>query len=216
MGVKKENLIKDITNEAKLRGHEVRIRDIAYALLKARFKDELISYTVVFGPPEKDNDVSDYESLESTKYLIRTFEREFTSNDKREKDDKDIINLLSITNQEDDENVITFEENRAGIEAQIKEVQELKKQLYDENGRCIDVKAMATLQKTEIDARAKLNDKFGAAEKSKEHYVILQPKFNHICEHTHRECWLQTREYAMEHWHLIPDPKYKDNNKKKI
>lgn len=207
-----ESIIKQITETAQLRGYDVRIRDIAYALLRVKFNDELIAYTVVFGTPEKDSDVTDYESLDSTKYLVRWFEKDLAPKEIKVKSDTDIVKTLSKNRQTDDteDGSMTFEENRAGIEKQIDEVLELKKQLIDETGKCTDVKTMAMLQKTEMDARSRLNDKFGASEKSAEQYVIVQPKFNHICEHTRRECWLQTRDYAMEHWHLIPDPKYKD------
>ena len=87
-------------------------------------------------------------------------------------------------------------------------IEELK---TDPNG--YDPKTMALLIKTEADIRVKLNDKFGASEKTSEQYVVVQPKCNHICEITHRECWLQTKEYAKEHWHLIDDPDYKEDNK---
>lgn len=103
---------------------------------------------------------------------------------------------------------MTFEENRAGIEQQIREIRELIGQATEAEPR--DLKTLATLQKTEADLRSKLNDKFGASEKSEEQYILVQPKYNHICQHTRRECFLQTKEYAMEHWHLIPDPEYKE------
>lgn len=199
-----ENILKNITEEAKKRGHEVRIRDIAYALMKTYFKDELIAYTVVFGVPEKDNDVTCYESLESTKYLVRWFEKDLAPKVVEKERPEDVIKAIKKQKSETDEDGnMSFEENRAGIEIQIGEILELKKQLLDDTGKCTDVKSMATLQKTEADLRSKLNDKFGASEKSSEQYIIVQPKFNHICEHTRRECWLQTKDYAMQHWNLI-------------
>lgn len=208
-----ESLIKHITDEAAKRGFDVRIRDISYALLRVRFDDELIAYTVVFGQPEKDNDVTDYESMESVQYLIRWFRKDLAPKEVEKKSNEDIVKELTSKangSEASDDGAMTFEENRAGIEKQIAEILELKQQLYDEGGKCSDAKTMATLQKTEADLRSKLNDKFGAAEKSAEQYIIVQPKFNTICEHTRRECWLQTREYAMKYWHLIPDPNYKE------
>lgn len=200
-----ESIIKKITNEAKVRGHEVRIRDIAYALLRVKFNDELIAYTVVFGTPEKDNDVTDYDALDSVRYLVRYFEKDLTP--KKEHSDVN-VDLLKALNKKSDDNEngsMTFEENRAGIEQQLKEILELKKKCTDEEGNA-DVKTMALLQKTEADLRVKLNDKFGAAEKSAEQYIIVQPKFNTICEYTRRECYQMTKEYAMEHWNLIEKP----------
>lgn len=208
------NILKHITEEAKKRGHDVRIRDIAYALMKVKFKDELSAYSVAFGLPEKDNDVTCYNKLDSTKYLVRYFEKDIAPKNEKNANDDIIKALTQKKSDGGEEGNITFEENRAGIESQIEEIRELKQQLIDENGKCNDVKTMATLQKTEADLRSKLNDKFGASEKSSEQYIIVQPKFNHICEHTRRECWLQTREYAMQHWHLIDDPNYTADTKR--
>lgn len=207
-----ENILKHITEEAKKRGYDVRIRDIAYALMKVKFGDELVAHTVAFGVPEKDSDVSCYAKLDSTKYLVRWWEKELAPKEVEKKSPEDIINAIK-KNDAADEGSMSFEENRAGIEKQIAEILELKKlcSRFDENGNEItDVKTLATLHKTEADLRSKLNDKFGASEKSSEQYIIVRPKFNHICETTRRECWLQTRDYAMEHWHLVPDPNYKE------
>lgn len=201
-----ENLIKKITEDAKLRGYDVRIRDISYALLRARFNDELIAYTVVFGQPEKDNDVSDYESLESTQYLTRWFEKDLAPKEVEKKSNADIIKTLTANTKKSEtseDGSMTFEENRAGIELQIAEVLELKKQLIGEDGKCTDIKTMASLHKTEMDARSRLNDKFGASEKSAEQYIIVQKKFDFVCPHTRRECYQMTKEDAMGKWNLI-------------
>lgn len=209
MGMKKTNIIKEVTDDAAKRSFNVRIRDIAYALMRVKFDDDLIPYTVVFGQPEKDNDVTDYEKLDSTQYLIRWFKKNLQP-EAEEKEPLDAIKAIQeISKTSGSSEAMSFEDNRAGIEKQIDEILELKKQLIDEDGKVTDVKTMATLQKTEADLRSKLNDKFGASEKSSEQYIIVQPKFNTICEHTRKECWQQTREFAMKHWHLIPDPKYK-------
>lgn len=205
-----KDTIQRITEDARKRGYEVRIRDIFYASSIATLGDENIAYTVVFGTPQTDHDIADYNSLESVKYLIRWFEKELAPKEIVKERPEDVIKSLKKKSDAPEDGVMSFEDNRAGIEKQIDEILELKKQLFDEYGSCTDVKTMATLQKTEADLRSKLNDKFGASEKSSEQYIIVQPKFNHICETTRRECWLQTKDYAMEHWHLIPDPNYKE------
>lgn len=211
-GPNMDNILKHITEEAQKRGHDVRIRDIAYALMKVKFNDSLIAYTVAFGVPDKDNDVTAYESLPSTKYLVKWFEKDLKPKEVEKKSNEDIVKALTKAKktEADDDGSMSFEENRAGIEKQIAEVLELKQQLIGEDGICTDVKTMAMLQKTEMDARSRLNDKFGAAEKSNEQYIIVQPKYNHICEWTHRECWLMTEEWAKKHYHLIKDPNYKE------
>lgn len=205
-----ENKIKTIADSASKRGYEVKIRDIAYAALKVVLGDSEIPYTVVFGSPERKNDIDDYDSLDSVKFLSRWFEKELAPKEVEKERPEDIIRAVKKKTDVSEDGSMSFEENRAGIEKQIAEVLELKKQLLDADGLCTDLKTMAILQKTEMEARAKLNDKFGASEKSNEQYIIVQPKFNTICEYTRRECWQQTREFAMQHWHLIPDPNYKE------
>lgn len=196
--------LKKITNEAAKRGHEVRIRDIAYGLLRARFKDELIAYTVVFGVPQADGDVSCYDKLPSTKYLVKYFSKSQEETNRKKSDTADIVAAITKSKQDnaDTEGAISFEDNRAGIETQLKEILELKKQCNEEDGK-IDVKTMALLQKTEADLRVKLNDKFGAAEKTAEQYIIVQKKFDFICPATRRECYQLDKEAAMKKWNLI-------------
>ena len=105
---------------------------------------------------------------------------------------------------------MTFEENREGIETQLREIVELKKEAMDSVDGA-DLKTLALLQKTEADLRVKLNDKFGAAEKTAEQYIIVQPKYNKICPYTRHECYEMTEEYAMQQFHLIKDPDYKED-----
>lgn len=208
MGLIMDNKIKKITEDAKKRGHDVRIRDIAYASLRVTLQDELIAYTVVFGTPAQDHDVTDYASMDSVQYLCRWFERDLAPKEIEKERPEDVVRALKKKNNVDginpygEDGSVSFEENRAGIELQIAEILELKKQLLGPDGKCTDVKTMATLQKTEADLRSKLNDKFGASEKTVEQYVIVQRKFNHICPYTRRECYQMTKEDAMRIWNL--------------
>lgn len=194
--------ITKITEDAQKRGYEVRIRDIAYATLKSVLKDTTIAYTVVFGTPQKQSDVSDYDSMDSIKYLLRWFDKDLAPKVIEKERPEDVVKALK-KNENAEDGALSFEDNRAGIEKQIDEILELKKQLIGDDGKCDDVKTMATLQKTEADLRSKLNDKFGASEKSKEQYIIVQKKFDLICPHTHRECYQMTKEDAMRFWNLI-------------
>lgn len=201
MGIN-DNYIKVLTDKAAKRGHNVRIRDIAYALLRYRMDDE-IAYTVVFGVPEKENDVSSYESSDAVRYLVRTVSKDFEP--KESKDDViDLANLLSKEKNEakSDEEDITFEENKA---AMIELIRRTEDALAD--GKIETDKGLKII----ADLRVKLNDKFNVADKGVQQLIFVQPKFNHICEYTRKECWLQTKEYAMEHWGLIEDP-----NKKQV
>lgn len=193
-----ESTIKKITDEAQKRGHEVRIRDIAYALLRVKFDDELIAFTVVFGAPDNDNAVACYNEMESVQYLVRYFERDLTP----KVEERSMVDIIREIKNHDKENIdsdsMSFEENRAGIETQIKEILELKKKCPED-----DIKTMALLQKTEADLRSKLNDKFGASEKSESQYIFPTRRFDMVCPITRHECYQVTKEDAMTHWNLI-------------
>lgn len=202
MGMK-EDYIKKITEDAKKRGHDVRIRDVAYALLRYKF-DADMAYMVVFGIPKNENDVETYEKSESTKYMIRTITKDIKPEEKTGIDIGKII-AENENNQNDDLNSISSKENRAGIERQIEEILELKSRCPED-----DIKTMALLQKTEADLRTKLNDKFGAAEKKEQDAIIVMDTFDFVCPHTRHECYQLDKKRSMRVFHLIPDPKYKE------
>lgn len=206
------NKLEKIIEEAKKRSYDVRVRDVGYAALVAGLGDENLAHKLIFGD---DGNEATYKELPHIKYLVNYLKAEDLKKNES-KEAEDIAKLIAQSKgkkQVSNDGSMTFEENREGIETQLREIVELKKEamnpMGDEQGA--DLKTLALLQKTEADLRVKLNDKFGAAEKTAEQYIIVQPKFNTICEHTRRECWLQTKEYAKKHWHLIDDPDYKED-----
>lgn len=218
---KSNNILETIIDAAEKRGHEVRIRDVAYALMCVEFGDDKAAFMVAYQDEvigQNDAEIAKLvkarNTLKSIKYLIGHFKQKREASEKKNDANAEIIAAIAKSKSNDNGNdSIAFEENRAGIEQQIREILDLKKLCVrqDAEGNDItDVKTMALLQKTEADLRSKLNDKFGASEKSSEQYVVVQPRFNHICEHTRKECWLMTEEFAMAHWHLIPDPDYNE------
>lgn len=200
------NKLESIINEAKKRGHDVRVRDVGYAVLVVGLGDDALAHRLIFG---EDGNEATYKKLPHISFLVNFLKSDETKR-KNEEEASVIADLITKSKKRKNEGVdgtMTFEENREGIETQLREIVELKKEAMSaEEGA--DLKTLALLQKTEADLRVKLNDKFGAAEKTAEQYIIVQPKFNTICEHTRRECWLQTKEFAMEHWHLIEDSNY--------
>lgn len=196
--------IRKVITDAGKRGYDVTIRDVSYALMRVRFDDKLIPYTVIKGTgPEKESDVDAYDSMDKIQYLIRYFELETRPKNTDDKPSAALIEAIAKREEGTTDGTMSFEDNRAGIENQIAEILELKNQLIDKDGKCTDVKTMATLQKTEMDARSRLNDKFGASEKSKQQYVLVQPKYDYICPYTRHECLQITKERAMEKWNLI-------------
>lgn len=196
-----KSIIAIVTDEAKRRGHDVRIRDIAYAILRMKLDDSYLAYNVVFGVP-KDKDIEAYESLASNKFLYEYFvEQEDEARKKIEKDttDDDFLRLMQ-TKKVMDINDISFEENKAAMVELIQRTEDALAANKIDTDKGLKIIA---------DLRVKLNDKFGASEKSNEQYIVVQPKFNTVCPHTRKECWEMTEEYAMNKFHLIKDPKFK-------
>lgn len=202
--------IDKVIDDAKKHGYDVRIRDVGYAILCAKLDDPNMAYMLIFGG---DGNLETFSKLDRIKYLVRYFQSEKLQ--AKEKDEAaEIANLITKSKGKKTDNgdgSMTFEENREGIEQQLREIVELKKEAMSDEGGA-DLKTLALLQKTEADLRVKLNDKFGAAEKTAEQYIIVQPKFTKICPYTRHECYEMTEEYAMEHFHLIKDPDYSGDN----
>lgn len=203
------NKLEKAIEEAKKRGYDVRVRDVGFAVLVVSLEDEILAHKLIFGD---DGNEGTYIKLPRVQYLINYFKSEY-SKAAGIKESEDIARMIAQskgkkTNDASD-NTMTFEENREGIETQLREIVELKKEAMQSVDGA-DLKTLALLQKTEADLRVKLNDKFGAAEKTVEQYIFVQKKKDYICPHTHRECYQMTKEDAMNRWHLINDPVYKD------
>jgi hypothetical protein len=194
--------IENVIKTAQKYGHDVTIRDVTYGLLRSVFNNELMCYTVVFGSPQLDDDIECYERLEKFQYLLKFFTDKFTANE-REASKNAIVEQLTKQNEKSvqAEKEITFEENKAEMTKLIDRVEEGIATGTIEPDKGLKIIA---------DIRVKLNDKFKVEETTDVQYIVVNKKYNAICEHTHRECFLQTKEYAKEHWHLIDDPNYSE------
>lgn len=185
--------ITKLIEDCKAVGFDVKMGDIIYALCVDDFKDKSIPYKTLFDKNATDKDIRAYNKHKYTKFLKKyidtnLLQKEDTFNDTEEKD---------VTQKYAD---MTFEENK---DAMIKMIDELKIALDEGKIEYKDYAKMVT------DLRTKLNDKFSVTEKQDDQRIIVYAKFNHICEWTHKECYLQTKEYAMKHWGLIEDPERK-------
>lgn len=204
------NKLEKIIEEAKKHGHDVRVRDVGYAVLVVGLDDESLAHKLIFGD---DGHAETYKTLPRVKYLVNSLKAEDLKKNES-KEAEDIAKLIAQSKgkkKADADGSMTFEENREGIETQLREIVELKKEaMSTEEGA--DLKTLALLQKTEADLRVKLNDKFGAAEKTAEQYIIVQKKFDFICPHTRHECYQMTKDDAIKKWHLIDDPDYEGEN----
>lgn len=167
------------------RGLIVTDRDIAFLFVNREFRDEVLAYTCIYGDAPEENIKAYVESLA----VLRQYMNENWTKKKQ------VIDYETISGD------MTFEDNRDALISYLNDIQVLMAE------RKIDPKDGMKMM---TDIRLKLNDKFNIKEQQVEQRIIVQPKFSHICQHTHKECWLQTRSYAMEHWHLIPDPKFQE------
>lgn len=196
--LKKSDFVK-IISDCKESGYEVKVRDVMFCLLKNMVEDSAVIYNSLFGQVDDAKYITNYEKSKPIKFL----DKYVKANYKEDNTSKQTDNTKKKKINEED---ISFEENKAEL---IKMLKDIDDAVAD---GLIEVK---DAMKMKVDIRTKLNDKFGASEKSDEQrIVVVPPKFNHICEKTRTECWLQTKEYAMEHWGLIEDPNKKNTNTK--
>lgn len=177
--ITREDIVK-ITEKCADKGYNIKVRDIAYLILCKHLVNKDVAYMSLFGVEKNDGEISDYDKSEKINFL-RTIIDEYIPTTK---------NVRTDLKSSD----ITFEDNKEALVALLDDIQDAV--LNEE----LDKKDAIKLE-TEI--RVKLNDKFNVADETKQQYIIVEPKFNHICEWTHKECWLQTKEYAKKHWHLV-------------
>lgn len=180
--------IKTLVSIMETKGYSIKTQDILYILARHLFDDSSVVYAMLYG---KDNAVAEAKNMDKSKKI-----KDLTA--VLQKECPEIMATLPNTQRVD----ITFEENKAYmLSLKMRTEEAIKKQeITKKDG----LKILADLS-------TKLNDKFQVGEAQEEHRVIVQPKFNTICEHTHKECWLQTKEFAMKRWNLVE----KDGGEKK-
>lgn len=184
-----ERIIKDMS----VLNHDISVRDISFVILSREFDNDIVAYKAIFG---KDSDRDIIEEYSSSKKIssLRTYIK--SSFDKVEnkptpvKPKKEAVSKDKLSD-------ITFEENKAAIIDLIKEIKELaaKGEIPAKDAK-----------KMELDARTKLNDKFEVEKSEGQQYIIVEKKFNFICPHLHKECYIYTKEDLMEEYGLIEKP----------
>ena len=170
-------------------GYVIEESDIAFLLINREFRDiykayELTKFTAV---PSKY--VEKYNSSDKMTCL-----RQYM-NDNWTKRKESVIKSMMI------DGTMSFEDNRDALIQYLGEIERLM------NEKRIDPKDGMKMM---TDIRLKLNDKFNIKESQVEQRIIVQPKFNHVCQYTQKECWLMTEDWAKKHYHLIKDPNYKE------
>jgi len=107
----------------------------------------------------------------------------------------DITKYMTENNFVTDEaSGITFEENRLEMQRLLAKTQ-----------RALDDGTIEPKDAYKImaDIRVKLNDKFNVQQTEKERTIIVEKKFNMVCEKFHCECYLPTKEDLMEMYNLV-------------
>lgn len=181
--------IKDCIDFCSEQGYFIDESDIAYLLINREFKDRYKAYELTKSKDMPDEYVDNYDSSDKMTCL-RKYMNENWAKRKEQTIDTEFI-----------EGAITFEENRDALIKYLNDIQGLMKE------KKIDPKDGLKMM---TDIRLKLNDKFNIKEAQVEQRIIVQPKFNHVCQYTNKECWLMTEDWAKKHYHLIKDPNYKD------
>lgn len=169
--------VNEIIETGAAKSFFVRVRDISFALLSFIYQDKELAYKTVFGADAVGYD--EYSKSPTIKFLHKELE-EFNPNKKRGKKDD-----------------ITFEENKSEIIKLIKETQDAL-----ERG---DIDAKDAL-KIQADLRVKLNDKFSVNEAIQEQIVIVNCKYNAVCD-CGRELYIPTKEDLMREYNLIENNK---------
>lgn len=168
------------------KGFRIDDKEIAYLFVNRELRNPVMAYKMVIREGLSDELIEKYDKSPRMACLRQYMNDNWT---KRKAEER----AATVAGN------ISFEENRDALIGMLADIETMM------NANQIEKK---DAMKMMTDIRIKLNDKFNMKEQQVEQRIIVQPKFNTLCPHTHKECWSQTREFAMEHWHLVPDPNY--------
>ena len=170
--------IKETVEHFKESGEVVRVRDIAFTLLSKMFSDSKTAYQCLFGSDGFDEYVTD-----DMRSKLETFLTE--------------QGYIKSFSTDAETGGITFAENKHAMEQMLKNIQK------DMEDGIIERKdGYARMESI----RTKLNDKFKVEAAEKDRLIVVEKKYNHICEKYHCECYLPSKEDLMEMYNLIEKP----------
>lgn len=178
------NIIKD----CETAGYTIKVKDISYVMLCRCYDDVAVAYKVIFGGDKSNGEILDFHKSQAITFLREYVEKNFAP--KSESVSEEIKPKKRKSKGRD----ITFDENK---DAMIKMLEDTIKK--EEDG-LIDAKESLNIQ-TKL--RIALNDKFQVKEEVKEQMVIVNVKYNDICEGCGREIYTPTKEDLMEKYNLI-------------
>lgn len=170
-----------ILTDASERGLNLKVRDMSYILLTRYFEDKSYAYRVCFGADidYSEKAIEEHENSDGYKFLKGVL------NEVRE-------GGFASRYAED----ITFEENKAYMLKLKKDTEEAmdRGELEAKDG----LKILADLS-------VKLNDKFSVQAEVKDQMVMVNVKYNDICEYCQHEVSRRpmTKEEAMKEYNLV-------------
>ena len=169
--------VGEILTNASSQGANLKVRDIAYVLLRRYFDDRSYAWRVCFTDADYDEKTIDaYEEGIGYQFLKEVL--------------MEVRDKGGLLYDED----ITFEENK---EYMLK----LKKQTEEAmaNGEIETKDGLKIL----ADISVKLNDKFNIADTTKEQLVVVNVKYNSVCEGCGKELYIPTVEDLKKKYNLI-------------
>ena len=178
--------VKQAIEDCKKAGHEIGIRDIAYVFLSKNFDDIRMPYRCLFGLDVDYNPdyAETYDNTSTMQYLKGYVDMNFSDGTKKKK--------KTIAEDED----ISFEENKAYMLKLKKDTEDAiaKGEVDKKDG----LKILADLS-------VKLNDRFSVQAEVKDQIVIVEQKYNDVCEYCQHEVArrIMTKEEAMKEYNLV-------------
>ena len=179
--------LRNIKNDCEKAGYKIVVKDISFAIVKKMYEDVLVAYKSIYNDNRSDSDIVAF-----AKSPTITFLSSYLDSMLKQRGGSAIVGNAGTTTK-NTSNDITFEENKAEIIRLIKETQEAKA-----SGE-MEVKDALKL---EGELRVKLNDKFKVQEEVKDNVVIVNQKFNAVCE-CGREIYVPTKEDMIKKYNLI-------------
>lgn len=179
-----KDIEKTIKDAAKMK-LEVTVRDISYVLLYFKYSVKDIAYKSIFDKDADSEIIEKYDKSKVVTFLKTYIESNF--NEKRKEEPKKIsVETL--------EREISKEENKAAIIALIDEIKQA------ESDGLIEKKDSIKMQG---DLRNKLDKTLDSSEDDNTKFIIVNKKFNFICPHLQKECYIYTKEDLMEEYGLV-------------
>jgi hypothetical protein len=179
-----KDLLNKIIENCRSFGHDIKMRDVCFVILGNYFSDKDHVFRCLFDPTGKMSreDSERYISSSRIAFLAEHIKPYIENKQKQKK-------------QSGEE--ISFEENLAYMLNIKKETEEAMRNKEMDKKDALKILA---------DITVKLNDKFNIVEETKEQMVVVNTKFNNICE-CGREIYIPTKEDLIKEYNLVENEK---------